>query len=121
MDKSLLDELIDPDARRRGRRAGREEPVYVISVVTELVGVHAQTLRHYERVGLVRPARSVGNVRLYSERDIERIRTVVRLTNELGVNLAGVEVILNMRERMRDMQERMDRLRAEVIRLQSLH
>jgi MerR family transcriptional regulator/heat shock protein HspR len=70
-------------------------------------------LRTYERLGLIRPARSPGNVRLYSPRDIERLRQIVRLVDELGVNLAGVEVILNMTERMRQMQEEMDRMEAE--------
>jgi MerR family transcriptional regulator/heat shock protein HspR len=82
----------------------------VISVVAELFGVHPQTLRTYEREGLIRPARTEGNTRLYSEEDLARLELILRLTNDLGVNLAGVEIILNMRERM----ERMRRETAEV-------
>jgi MerR family transcriptional regulator/heat shock protein HspR len=89
-----------------------DEPVYVISVTAELVGVHAQTLRHYERLGLVEPARSGGNIRLYSERDVARLRTIVVLTGELGVNLAAVRVILQMRRRIADLQTEVERLRS---------
>ena len=89
------------------------EPCYVISVAARLVDLHPQTLRYYEREGLIEPARSPGNVRLYSARDIERLRRIVRLTADLGVNLAGVEVIMNMAERMREMQREMERMRAE--------
>ena len=71
-----------------------DEPCYVISVAARLVNLHPQTLRYYEREGLIEPARSSGNVRLYSTRDIERLRRIVRLTGELGINLAGVEVIV---------------------------
>lgn len=70
-----------------------------IGVVADITSVHPQTLRHYERIGLVKPGRSQGNVRMYSQDDIERVRLIQRLTSELGVNLAGVEVILNMRDR----------------------
>ena len=76
----------------------------MISVVAEMFDVHPQTLRTYEREGLIRPSRTEGNTRLYSEEDLERIDLVLRLTNELGVNLAGVEVILNMRDRMEQMR-----------------
>lgn len=81
-----------------------DEPCYVISIAARMVPLHAQTLRHYERVGLVKPARSKGQIRLYSERDIERVRRIQKLIDDLGVNLAGVEVILNMQERMEQMQ-----------------
>lgn len=76
----------------------------MISVVAEMFDVHPQTLRTYEREGLIRPSRTEGNTRLYSEEDVERIDLILRLTNELGVNLAGVEVILNMRDRMEQMR-----------------
>ena len=85
-----------------------DEPVFQISVVSRMVGLHQQTIRTYERVGLVRPARSDGNTRLYSTADVERLRQVVRLVNDLGVNLAGVEVILGM---LRQIEE----LRAELV------
>jgi len=86
----------------------RGKAVYMISVVSELLGVHPQTLRLYEREGFVRPSRTEGGVRLYSEGDVEQVRMVLRLTRELGVNLAGVEVILSMRERLEKLQEEME-------------
>lgn len=99
----------------------RDEPVYVISVAAKLVNLHPQTLRHYERMGLVSPSRSEGNVRLYSARDIERLRKIVRLIDDLGVNLAGVEVILNMSAQIEELQEELERrereLQAEIERL----
>jgi len=88
----------------------------MISVVAEMFEVHPQTLRAYEREGLLRPARTDGNTRLYSEDDLERIELILRLTKDLGVNLAGVNVILNMRERMGEMQERMNEMLQEVLR-----
>src|SRR4030042_5662392 len=91
-------------------------PLYMISVVAEMFSVHPQTLRAYEREGLLRPARTDGNTRLYSEEDLARIELILRLTKELGVNLAGVEVILNMRERMGEMQGRMNEMLQEVLR-----
>jgi len=90
-----------------------DEPCYVISVAARIVEVHPQTLRYYERVGLIRPHRSKGNRRLYSPRDIQRLQTIIRLIDDLGVNLAGAEVILNMRRMIEDKQEEMDRMRAE--------
>ncbi|MBC7264668.1 MAG: helix-turn-helix transcriptional regulator [Chloroflexi bacterium] len=100
-----------------------DEPCYIISVAAKLVGLHPQTLRYYERIGLIRPSRSRGNVRLYSPQDVERLRKIVRLTDELGVNLAGVEVILNMTERMEEMRRQMEEMRlameAEIARLQA--
>ncbi len=89
------------------------EPCFVISVAARMLDLHPQTLRYYERVGLIRPHRSKGNRRLYSPRDIERLRTINRLVDDLGVNLAGVEVIFNMRQKMEEMQEEMDRISAE--------
>ncbi|MBU0493922.1 MAG: helix-turn-helix transcriptional regulator [Chloroflexi bacterium] len=100
------------------------EPCYIISVAAEIVGIHPQTLRHYERIGLIAPERSEGNVRLYSERDLVRVRQIRRLVDDLGVNLAGVEVILNLTERVEVMQAEMDRLHwemeAEISRLRQL-
>ncbi len=80
----------------------------MISVVSEMLGVHPQTLRIYEREGFIKPKRSGGNTRLYSEGDVEKLEMVLRLTRELGVNLAGVEVILSMREKMERMQREME-------------
>jgi MerR family transcriptional regulator/heat shock protein HspR len=82
---------------------------YTISAVADHYGVHQQTLRLYEREGLLKPSRSDGNVRLYSDEDIERLEVILKLTRELGVNLAGVEIILNMRERMDQMQREFNR------------
>lgn len=100
------------------------EPCYVISVAARMVDLHPQTLRYYERVGLLLPHRSKGNRRLYSPRDVERLQAITRLVDDLGVNLAGVEVIFNMRRKIREMQEEMDRDReefeAEIERLRSL-
>ena len=88
----------------------RGRPLFMISVVAELLDIHPQTLRLYEREGLVIPQRTEGNTRLYSQEDIDKLRCVLRLTRELGVNLAGVEVILSMREKMAQMQEMMEQL-----------
>jgi MerR family transcriptional regulator/heat shock protein HspR len=99
----------------RERRADHhDEPCYVISVAARLVGMHAQSLRNYERMGLIRPSRSQGRVRLYSQSDIEHLRGIQRLVQDLGVNLAGVEVIMNMREHMRRMESEMDELRQQL-------
>lgn len=86
----------------------REHRLFMISVVSEMLGIHPQTLRLYEREGFIKPKRSGGNTRLYSEEDIEKLEMVLRLTRELGVNLAGVEVILSMREKMERMQHEME-------------
>jgi MerR family transcriptional regulator, heat shock protein HspR len=91
-----------------------EEPCYVISVAARLVGLHAQSLRHYERIGLIQPSRSNGRQRLYSQSDVARLRHIQRLIQDLGVNLAGVEVVLHMNERMRLMESEMQRLRQEL-------
>jgi MerR family transcriptional regulator/heat shock protein HspR len=91
-----------------------DEPCYVISVAARMVGMHAQSLRNYERIGLIRPNRSTGRVRLYSQADIERLRNIQRMVNDLGVNLAGVEVIMNMKETMARMEAEMERLREEL-------
>lgn len=82
---------------------------YTISAVAELYDVHPQTLRLYEREGLLKPSRSVGNTRLYTDIDLERLEVVLSLTRDLGVNLAGVEIILNMREKMNTMQKEFER------------
>ena len=92
---------------------------FVISVAARLVGVHEQTLRYYERAGLVEPARSKGRIRLYSLHDLERVRQIRRLTDDMGVNLAGVEVIMRLTDRIRVLEERIDDLEAEVRRLRA--
>ncbi len=82
---------------------------YTISAVADHYGVHQQTLRLYEREGLLKPSRSEGNVRLYTDEDVERLEVILKLTRDLGVNLAGVEIILNMREKMDQMQREFNR------------
>lgn len=91
-----------------------DEPCYIISVAARLTDLHPQTLRHYERIGLIKPARVSGNRRLYSDRDLERLRWISQLTDEMGVSLAGVEMILKMREEMREMEREMDRMQAKM-------
>lgn len=88
-----------------------EEPVYLISVVASILCVHPQTLRQYEREGIIRPSRTEGRMRLYSQRDIDRIKLVLKLTKEIGVNLAGVDIILRLKEDMERMEEEIARLR----------
>jgi MerR family transcriptional regulator, heat shock protein HspR len=87
---------------------------YMISVAAELVGMHPQTLRIYEQKGLVRPTRTSGNTRLYSESDLERLRLIQRLTTDYGLNLAGVEMVLGLEDQLRKLQRRMDRMEREL-------
>jgi MerR family transcriptional regulator, heat shock protein HspR len=87
---------------------------YMISIAAELVGMHPQTLRIYEQRGLVRPKRTAGNTRLYSESDLDRLRLIQRLTTELGLNLAGVEHVLRLEDQLRRMQARFNRLEREL-------
>jgi MerR family transcriptional regulator/heat shock protein HspR len=93
------------------------EPCFVISVAARMVGLHAQTLRYYERVGLVWPSRSVGRQRLYSPADIERLRRIKALTEDMGVNLAGAEVALKLLVRIEQLEQEVHRLTGEVNRL----
>jgi MerR family transcriptional regulator/heat shock protein HspR len=91
-----------------------DRPRYMISVAAELVGMHPQTLRMYEQKGLVQPQRTAGNTRLYSEADLERLRLIQRLTTQLGLNLAGVEAVLDLEEQLQRMHARMERLEREM-------
>jgi len=93
------------------------EPCYVISVAARLLGVHAQSLRYYERLGLIEPSRSQGRVRLYSKRDIDRLHQIKTLMYELGVNLAGVEVILRLKEHITEMERQIEEMEQEIKRL----
>ncbi len=88
--------------------AKRNKAAYMISAVAEQYQIHPQTLRLYEREGLLKPSRSEGNTRLYTDQDLERLEVILKLTRDLGVNLAGVEIILNMRERMAEMQREIE-------------
>jgi MerR family transcriptional regulator/heat shock protein HspR len=90
-----------------------DRPMYMISVAAELVGMHPQTLRIYEAKGLVRPKRTAGNTRLYSERDLERLRLIQRLTTELGLNLAGVELVMKLEDQLQRAHARIERLERE--------
>jgi MerR family transcriptional regulator/heat shock protein HspR len=91
-----------------------DRPRYMISVAAEFVGMHPQTLRIYETKGLVRPKRTPGNTRLYSESDLQRLRLIQRLTTELGLNLAGVETVLRLEDEVRRLQARIERLEREM-------
>jgi MerR family transcriptional regulator/heat shock protein HspR len=93
------------------------KPRYVISVAARMVGVEAHTLRYYERLGLVQPERSSGNIRLYSEGDIERLRHIKALMSDCGVNLAGVEVALKLMQRIREMQEQLEEMERRMRRV----
>lgn len=84
----------------------KDKPLYVISVVSELLGLHPQTLRQYEKIGLVIPSRSVGNTRRYSEDDVEKLQYITALTKDMGVNLAGVQIIMEMREEINSLNRR---------------
>jgi MerR family transcriptional regulator/heat shock protein HspR len=92
----------------------RTHPRYMISVAADLVGMHPQTLRIYEAKGLVRPRRTPGNTRLYSEADLDRLRLIQRLTTELGLNLAGVETVLRLQDEVTRMRARMERLERQM-------
>ena len=87
-----------------------DEPCFVISVAARMVGVHAQTLRYYERIGLVEPARSRGNIRMYSPLNVQRARWIKSLIDDLGINLAGVDVIMRMSTRMAELESRIEEL-----------
>jgi MerR family transcriptional regulator/heat shock protein HspR len=114
--------VAKPDpSERRGRRAemrpeDQDRAVYIISVAAELAGVHPQTLRIYERKGLLRPARTAGNTRRYSDRDIDRLRMIQRLTQVEGLNLAGVRMIVEMEDQIERMRQRVSALDTELQR-----
>ncbi len=93
-----------------------DEPVYLISIVAKILDIHPQTLRQYERENLLTPSRSSGKIRLYSQRDIDRIKLILRLTRDLGVNLAGVDIILRLKESVDGMEKDMLDLREELLR-----
>jgi MerR family transcriptional regulator, heat shock protein HspR len=99
-----------------------ERPRYMISIAAEIVGMHPQTLRIYESKGLIRPKRTAGNTRLYSEADLERLRLIQQLTSELGLNLAGVEHVLRLEDELRRVRRRLDRTEREMRRtVQEVH
>ncbi len=94
-----------------------DEPRYVISVAARIVGVQTYTLRYYEKIGIIEPSRSRGNIRLYSERDLAHLRRVKTLMDDLGVNLAGIEVILRLTQHVAELQHQMAELESELDRL----
>ncbi len=97
-----------------------DEPCFVISVAARMLGLRTQTLRYYERLGLVEPQRTGGNQRVYSRRDVDAVRRIRSLMEELGVNLAGVEVVLKLLDRLKESEGEIGRLRAENERLRSM-
>ncbi len=96
-----------------------EEPCYVISIAARMVGLHAQTLRYYERAGLLSPSRSLGRQRLYSPLDVQRIRRIKALTEDMGVNLAGAEVALRLMAQIRELQAENEGMKREIRRLKA--
>lgn len=96
-----------------------DEPVYLISVVAKVLSIHPQTLRQYEREGLIEPGRTQGKMRLYSERDIDRIKMILRLTKTLGVNLAGVDIIFQLKDKIEEQERLIEELRTEMNKLQN--
>ncbi len=98
---------------------GYDEPVYLISVVAKALNIHPQTLRQYEREGLVTPSRTNGKIRLYSQRDIDRINLILRLTRDLGVNLAGVDIILQFKDQIEEYENEIEELKLKLAKLQN--
>ena len=99
---------------------GYEEPVFIISVAARMLGVRTQTLRYYERLGLIAPSRSGGNQRVFSRRDIERVQHIRNLMDELGVNLAGVEVVMTLLQKIQSIEEQLKRLQSDNNRLRRM-
>ena len=98
---------------------GDDQPIYVISIAARLVGMHQQTLRYYERAGLLEPKRTGGNIRMYSNSDIERIKQIQRWIDDFGVNLAGAEIMMRMSSQIRALQEELAITRAELDRIRA--
>lgn len=98
-----------------------DEPVYLISVVAKILDIHPQTLRQYERENLICPSRSNGRIRLYSQRDIDKIKLILRLTRELGVNLAGVDIILRLKNNVDEMEQEIAQLRNDLAKERNNH
>jgi MerR family transcriptional regulator, heat shock protein HspR len=91
-----------------------EEPVYQISIIASMLDIHPQTLRHYEREGLVIPSRTIGKIRLYSQKDIDDLRLILRLTRELGVNLAGVDIIVELKHKVYALEKELEGVKCEL-------
>jgi MerR family transcriptional regulator/heat shock protein HspR len=97
----------------------QEEPCFVISIASRMVGLHAQTLRYYERVGLIWPSRSIGRQRLYSQADIDRLRRIKTFTEDMGMNLAGAEVALKLVERVEELEQHIQKLEGRIMQLRA--
>ncbi len=93
---------------------GYDEPVYLISVVAKVLSIHPQTLRQYEREGLIEPSRTEGRMRLYSQKDMDKIKMILRLTRDLGVNLAGVDIVLQFKEQIDELESEIEELKKEL-------
>jgi MerR family transcriptional regulator/heat shock protein HspR len=106
--------MTNEERRKRQGTVADDQPCYVISVAAKMVGVHVQTLRYYERMGILEPSRSKGNIRLYSPRDIGRLRRIKSLISDLGVNLAGVEVVLRLLGQLEELEKEVTRLRSDL-------
>ena len=98
---------------------GYDEPVYLISVVAKVLNVHPQTLRQYEKEGLISPSRTSGKMRLYSKSDIDRINMILRLTRDLGINLAGVDIILQFKDKIEEYESEIDELKTKLAKYSS--
>ena len=98
---------------------GYDEPVYLISVVAKVLNVHPQTLRQYEKEGLISPSRTSGKMRLYSKSDIDRINMILRLTRDLGINLAGVDIILQFKDKIEEYENEIDELKTKLAKYSS--
>lgn len=94
-----------------------DEPVYLISVVAKVLTIHPQTLRQYEREGLICPSRTDGKMRLFSQKDIDKIKMIQRLTRDLGVNLAGVDIIIQLKDKLQECEETIDELRMQLMKV----
>jgi len=94
-----------------------DEPVYLISVVAKLMNIHPQTLRQYEREGLLKPSRTEGKMRLYSQRDIDKLKVILTLARDMGVNLAGIDIILQLKEQIEELQKEIEELKANQSRI----
>lgn len=103
--------------RPSSHHTGESEPLYVISIAARILGVHQQTLRYYERAGLINPQRSNGNIRMYSPADIDRVRQAQRLIDELGLNIAGADIVMRMKMQIEQLQAELAETRAELNKL----
>ena len=113
----MIEKISPKERARAGERVDgvtEDEPCYVISVAARMVGVHAQTLRYYERIGLVEPARSRGNIRMYSPLNVQRAKWIKSLIDDLGINLAGVDVIMRMTGRMAELEREVEALNEQL-------